>query len=222
MDKNCLLFAFNIRQNYCELFSSQNFYDSELMSQKNSQVYRKFNVNHQDITSTFATTGSTKNIVSFNSIAVSSNFQYNSCPDNLSYFSITQNKCVKCRDGWLGYKNVCYKGFTDTKNWQNFVDYCALLNSTMIIADNDEKFKFFQEVSKSLTLINNEQRTWVYARYEVINQFKWMNSKPINISNIMQSTTSYTGCFAYYTTPNSYLSVTLCSLRSNGICEYDY
>ncbi|CAF0972882.1 unnamed protein product, partial [Brachionus calyciflorus] len=138
------------------------------------------------------------------------------------FYSTIQKKCVECRNGWLPFKNFCYQGFSALKNWQNYVNFCASLNSTLLIAEDAEEFNFFRNVSKHLTLISSNQRTWVNARYTATNISAWTNNKPINASFFSPSILflNTTSCFAYYTSPYSLLVVTLCSLVSNGICEY--
>ncbi|RNA13435.1 hypothetical protein BpHYR1_039280, partial [Brachionus plicatilis] len=62
----------------------------------------------------------------------------------------------------------------------------------------------------------------VYAKYDVIGVYQWKNSKPLDTSYFNPGLlTTFTGCFCYYTTPSSLLIITGCTMRSNGICEYD-
>ncbi|CAF0954069.1 unnamed protein product [Brachionus calyciflorus] len=151
-----------------------------------------------------------------------SHFLNQECPGNSSFYSTIQKKCVECRNGWLPFKNVCYQGFTIPYNWQGYVNFCASLNSTLLIAEDVEKFNFFRNVSKYLTSVSSNQRTWVSAKYTTVYLFAWTNKKTVNVSffgpSIFLPDPMY--CFAYSSTTNYLLHFSLCVLLSNGICEY--
>ncbi|RNA21814.1 hypothetical protein BpHYR1_036091 [Brachionus plicatilis] len=141
-----------------------------------------------------------------------------------SYSSVYRKKVIQsninqCRDMWLPFKSICYRAFPQPKTWQEYVDYCSSLNSSLLIADDNEKFQFFQSVSRDLSAISGYQRTWVYARYDTINVFNWMNLNPLNAS-LVSGVTTFNGCFGYYTFPNSLLDISGCFSSTSGICEY--
>ncbi|CAF0972921.1 unnamed protein product [Brachionus calyciflorus] len=144
------------------------------------------------------------------------------CLDSSSFYSTLQNRCLKCRNGWFPYRNICYQGFTTLRSWSNSMSYCNLLNSSLLIAEDEDKFNFFKLVSKNLTSISSNQRSWVNAQYTTLNVFEWSNGKTINPNFIMFSavTTFIPCCFAYYTAVNSLLGIYTCTQTSNGICEY--
>ncbi|CAF0879522.1 unnamed protein product [Brachionus calyciflorus] len=144
------------------------------------------------------------------------------CLDSSSFYSTSQNKCLKCRNGWTPFRNICYQVFTTLRSWSNSVGHCNSLNSSLLLAEDDEKFNYFKLISKNLTSISSNQRTWVNAQYTSLNVFQWINGNTINPSFIMSlaDKSNVPCCFAYYTIPSSLLGIYSCTQSSNGICEY--
>ncbi|CAF0743539.1 unnamed protein product [Brachionus calyciflorus] len=121
------------------------------------------------------------------------------CKDTLSFYSTIQQKCINY-----------------------YVSYCASLNSTLLIADDSEKFDFFRNVSKNIPKVGTNTRTFVNAKITTANVYQWMNNKPINVSYFATSIVlTVNHCFAYSSTANFLLLMASCSSgTANGICEY--
>ncbi|CAF0967861.1 unnamed protein product [Brachionus calyciflorus] len=165
-------------------------------------------------TTSIQSSSTTLDIACINSVCI--------CIDNLSFYSTIQQKCVKCRPEWFPFKNVCYKSFSELRKWEDYVSYCASINSTLLIADDPEKFDFFRNVSKNIPKVDSNTRTFVNAKITTASVYQWMNNKPINASYFAISIVlTVNFCFAYSSTANFLLVVASCSsVTSNGICEY--
>ncbi|CAF0801878.1 unnamed protein product [Brachionus calyciflorus] len=218
----------------CELFFGYKLDTNELNFIKNSKVYekRKDTIIATATSTLFTSTMKTSTILPFTtspaltSTTTTPDFVCSgsdcTCIDSSNFYSTTQKKCIKCRNGWFPYKNICYQGFTTLRSWSNSIAYCNSLNSTLLLAENEDKFIFFQSVSRNLSTISSNLRTWVFAEYTTLNVFQWMNGKTINSAFIMSSaiTTITPCCFAYMSAVNSLLGIYTCTLTSNLICEY--
>ncbi|RNA21812.1 hypothetical protein BpHYR1_036089 [Brachionus plicatilis] len=212
LESKCLYFSYSILKSsqVCSLFSSDKIDSSSVIFDLNSKIYRKILTENV----AFSTT------VPMDYTCVN---QDCTCNDALSFYSTIQNKCIKCRNGWLPYKNVCYQGFAMARKWTDYVTYCNSLNSTLLMPIDADKFNYFAFVGRNLSLINSIIRLWVSAKYDTQSIYEWTNGVSLNksyINSIFYDSTSI-GYFAYMVGNQvPQLGLSLATSTSNGVCEY--
>ncbi|CAL1265743.1 unnamed protein product, partial [Larinioides sclopetarius] len=88
-------------------------------------------------------------------------------------------KPSKCADGLVGYRNSCYKYFSEPKSQQNADKTCQNLGGHLVsIIDNFEQSFLFNFVGKKSRAIWNGLRTTQGTRY-----LSWTDKQPLYYSN---------------------------------------